>query len=127
MDLTAFGKSSPGILVPISGTAPSGKAWEHRAFLPDDLPAISPELSGAAYRCVAETRARLAALDSTALHLADSPLFRLPNVFLTPHIAGAIGTERLRLGQLAIEEIERFVSGQRLLHAVEPALLERLA
>ena len=58
---------------------------------------------------------------------ADSPLFRLPNVFLTPHIAGAIGTERLRLGQLAIEEIERFVSGQRLMHAVEPALLERLA
>jgi phosphoglycerate dehydrogenase-like enzyme len=57
----------------------------------------------------------------------DSPLFRLPNVFLTPHIAGAIGTERLRLGQLAIEEIERFVGGQRLLHAVEPALLERLA
>jgi phosphoglycerate dehydrogenase-like enzyme len=57
----------------------------------------------------------------------DSPLYRLPNVFLTPHIAGAIGTERLRLGQLAIEEIERFVGGQRLLHAVEPALLERLA
>lgn len=58
---------------------------------------------------------------------ADSALFRLLNVFLTPHIAGAVGTERLRLGQLIVEEIERFVSGAPLLHAIEPALLERLA
>ena len=27
----------------------------------------------------------------------NSPLYRLPNVFLTPHIAGAIGNERARL------------------------------
>jgi phosphoglycerate dehydrogenase-like enzyme len=57
----------------------------------------------------------------------DSPLYTLPNVFLTPHVAGAAGTERLRLGQMAIEEIERFVSGHPLRHAIEPALLERLA
>lgn len=56
-----------------------------------------------------------------------SPLYTLPNVFLTPHVAGAVGTERLRLGQLAIAEIERFVAGDRLEFAVEPALLERLA
>jgi lactate dehydrogenase-like 2-hydroxyacid dehydrogenase len=57
----------------------------------------------------------------------DSPLYTLPNVFLTPHVAGAAGTERLRLGQLAIEEVERFVAGRPLLHAIEPAILERLA
>lgn len=57
----------------------------------------------------------------------SSPLYRLPNVFLTPHIAGAAGTERLRLGQLAVEEVERFIAGQTLHYAVEPALLERLA
>ena len=56
-----------------------------------------------------------------------SPLYSLPNVFLTPHVAGAVGTERLRLGQLAIEEVERFVAGIPLEFAVEPALLERLA
>ena len=56
-----------------------------------------------------------------------SPFYHLPNVFLTPHVAGAIGTERLRLGQLAVEEVERFVAGVPLEFAVEPALLERLA
>jgi phosphoglycerate dehydrogenase-like enzyme len=58
---------------------------------------------------------------------AGSPLYTLPNVFLTPHVAGAAGTERLRLGQMAIEEIERFVDGRPLRHAIEPAILERLA
>jgi len=57
----------------------------------------------------------------------DSPLYTLPNVFLTPHIAGAIGTERLRLGHMVIEEIERFVRGEPMLYEIEPAFLERLA
>jgi phosphoglycerate dehydrogenase-like enzyme len=57
----------------------------------------------------------------------DSPLYSLPNVFLTPHVAGAVGTERLRLGEMAIAEVERFVAGQRLEFEIEPALLERLA
>jgi phosphoglycerate dehydrogenase-like enzyme len=58
---------------------------------------------------------------------SGSPLYSLPNVFLTPHVAGAVGAERLRLGQMAIEEIERFVAGERLEFEIEPALLERLA
>ncbi len=56
-----------------------------------------------------------------------SPLYTLPNVFLTPHVAGAVGTERLRLGQMAIDEIERFVGGVPMEFEIEPALLERLA
>lgn len=56
-----------------------------------------------------------------------SPLYALPNVFLTPHVAGAVGTERLRLGEMAVDEIERFVRGERMEFEVEPALLERLA
>lgn len=58
---------------------------------------------------------------------AGSPLYSLPNVFLTPHVAGAVGTERLRLGEMAIEEIERFVAGAPMEFEIEPALLERLA
>jgi len=58
---------------------------------------------------------------------ADSPLFSLPNVFLTPHVAGAVGTERLRLGLMAIEEVERFVRGEPMLYEIAPELLERLA
>ena len=57
----------------------------------------------------------------------DSPLFSLPNVFLTPHVAGAIGSERLRLGIMAAEEVERYVRGEPLLYEVQPELLERLA
>ncbi|UYO01449.1 MAG: hydroxyacid dehydrogenase [Devosia sp.] len=57
----------------------------------------------------------------------DSPLFQLPNVFLTPHIAGAIGTERGRLGRMAVDEVERFVRAEPLRYKVEPELLERLA
>lgn len=58
---------------------------------------------------------------------ADSPLFALPNVFLTPHIAGAIGSERSRLGSLVADEIERFVARRPLLHQVDAARLRELA
>jgi len=58
---------------------------------------------------------------------ANSPFFSLPNIFLTPHVAGAIGTERARLGLMAIEEVERFARGEPMLYEIEPELLERLA
>lgn len=57
----------------------------------------------------------------------DSALHRLPNVFLTPHIAGAVGTERARLGNLVADEIGRFVAGRPLQHQVSYSLLEQLA
>jgi len=57
----------------------------------------------------------------------DSALYRLPNVFLTPHIAGAIGNERARLGNLVAEEIGHFVAGRPLQHQVSYSLLEQLA
>lgn len=43
---------------------------------------------------------------------ADSPLYTLPNVVLTPHIAGSIGTELRRLGASAVAEIARYVRGE---------------
>lgn len=51
----------------------------------------------------------------------SSPLFTLPNVLLTPHLAGAMGRERARLGELVRDELRRLVRGEPLLHAVEPA------
>ena len=57
----------------------------------------------------------------------DSAFFTLPNVFLTPHIAGAAGSERSRLGDLVVDEIERFVAGRPLRHQVQAALLRQLA
>ena len=43
----------------------------------------------------------------------DSPLYTLPNVLLTPHIAGAIHNECRRMGQMMIAELERFLAGHR--------------
>ncbi|MEK1896272.1 MAG: hydroxyacid dehydrogenase [Rhizobium sp.] len=47
-----------------------------------------------------------------------SAFYDLPNVFLTPHIAGAVGLERGRLGDMAVDEIERFVKGEPLLYQI---------
>jgi len=70
-----------------------------------------------------------AVLDVTATEPLppDSVLFTLPNVFLTPHIAGALGGEVLRLGRLAVEEVERYVAGLPLRYEVLPDQLDRLA
>ncbi|WP_189939769.1 hydroxyacid dehydrogenase [Streptomyces aurantiogriseus] len=58
---------------------------------------------------------------------ADSPLYRLPNVFLTPHIAGSLGNELERLGRIVVEELERLAGGLPLAHEVRHADLVRVA
>ncbi|MGW2045770.1 hydroxyacid dehydrogenase [Streptomyces sp. NPDC001858] len=58
---------------------------------------------------------------------ADSPLYRLPNVFLTPHIAGSLGNELERLGRIVVDELERLAEGLPLTHEVRHADLARLA
>lgn len=57
----------------------------------------------------------------------DSPLYDLPNVQLTPHIAGAIGNEVPRLLEQAIAEIERLAAGLPLAHPVLAGDLGRIA
>ena len=58
---------------------------------------------------------------------ADSPLFALPNVVLTPHIAGALGTEVRRLGDSAIEELARYAAGRPFAYPLVAADLDRVA
>ncbi|MET9385136.1 hydroxyacid dehydrogenase [Streptomyces sp. NPDC002928] len=58
---------------------------------------------------------------------ATSPLYRLPNVFLTPHIAGSLGNELERLGRIVVEELERLATGLPLAHEVRHADLTRVA
>lgn len=43
---------------------------------------------------------------------AGHPLLTLPNVLVTPHVAGAQGSEVRRLGEFAVREVERFVRGE---------------
>ncbi|MEV0804334.1 hydroxyacid dehydrogenase [Kribbella sp. NPDC050281] len=57
----------------------------------------------------------------------DSPLLDLPNVFVTPHVAGAVGNEIARLGELAVSELERLAAGEPLQHAINPSDIGKLA
>ncbi len=44
--------------------------------------------------------------------LPNSPLYQMPNVVLTPHIAGATGPECRRMGRLMVEELQRYLAGE---------------
>lgn len=57
----------------------------------------------------------------------DSQLYDLPNVVLTPHVAGSLGTEISRMGDLAVAEVGRFLRGEPLEHEVHADELERIA
>ncbi|MEU5764714.1 hydroxyacid dehydrogenase [Streptomyces asoensis] len=57
----------------------------------------------------------------------DSPLFDLPNVFLTPHIAGSLGNELARMGATVVDELERLVAGRPPAHPVHRAALANSA
>ncbi len=48
----------------------------------------------------------------------DSPLFTLPNIILTPHIAGSRDRECRRMGRLMIEEFDRWNRGEKLQWAI---------
>ena len=58
---------------------------------------------------------------------AGHPLLALPNVFVTPHVAGAMGNELPRLAELAVVEVERYARGEGPLHPVRRTDLDRIA
>lgn len=53
----------------------------------------------------------------------ESPLFDVPNLVLTPHIAGSQGNELHRLGESAFHEVARFTAGRPLLNEVKSEVL----
>ena len=57
----------------------------------------------------------------------DSPLYDLPNVQLTPHIAGSVGNEVPRLLEHAVAEVERLAAGLPLAYPVLADDLARIA
>ncbi|GAA0922683.1 hydroxyacid dehydrogenase [Virgisporangium aurantiacum] len=54
---------------------------------------------------------------------ADHPLRALPNVMITPHLAGSLGSEILRLTDSTLDEIARWRAAQPLRFAVTPETL----
>ncbi|MEE4490948.1 hydroxyacid dehydrogenase [Streptomyces sp. NPDC050529] len=61
------------------------------------------------------------------LPLASSPLYDLPNVLLTPHVAGSLGNELHRMADQALDELERFASGRPFADPVHGDALSRSA
>ncbi|WP_374214394.1 hydroxyacid dehydrogenase [Streptomyces sp. Je 1-79] len=85
-----------------------------------DQAALTEELASGRIRAVLDT--------TDPEHLpADSPLYDLPNVLLTPHFAGSFGTELRRMADLAVEELARYAAGRPFAHAVRREDLERSA
>lgn len=58
---------------------------------------------------------------------ASSPLYTLPNVLLTPHIAGSMGNELRRMAHFALDELECWTKGEPFNDPVYRAALERTA
>lgn len=70
---------------------------------------------------------RLYADDWQAPPLPDHPLRNLPNVILTPHIAGAVTRNILRNGAFAVREIINFAEGKPLVYPVDLSSLDKIA
>lgn len=86
---------------------------------------VEPELAAA----LTDVPTRTAVLDVTWPEpmMPDNPLFGLPNVFLTPHIAGSSGLEVVRMGEWMVQELNRLVGGESLRWGVTAKMLETMA
>jgi len=58
---------------------------------------------------------------------ANSPLFETPGIVLSPHIAGAMHAETLRLTDSALDDLEALVGGRAPRHRVDAASLGVIA
>lgn len=134
----------------------SGAVWGRQAaqlalFLPHAVPGLiaaliwlylyTPGLSpviGTASGALVDTEALTQELVSGRLHgvidvtepevlPADSPLYDLPDVLLTPHIAGSLGGELTRLVDHALDELERYGAGRAFATPVHRELLSQSA
>jgi len=57
----------------------------------------------------------------------DSPIRRLQNVIVTPHIAGPTLDARWMMGDLVVEELRRFFAGAPTRYAISPKRVEHVA
>jgi phosphoglycerate dehydrogenase-like enzyme len=58
---------------------------------------------------------------------AGSPFFTMPNIILTPHVAGSVGPECQRLGRYMVDEFRRYLKGEPLLWKITRELAAKVA
>ena len=56
----------------------------------------------------------------------NSALFKLANVILSPHIAGAYGKEQVLLADCVIDEFKAFIKGKKLKYEVQLEMLKKM-
>ena len=56
-----------------------------------------------------------------------SKFYTLPNVFLTPHIAGSQSNEVQRMSELIVDELERYLKGEKCLYEITAEKLKTMA
>lgn len=92
--------------------------------------AAAPSIADSAALAAALADGKLAgaALDVHEAHPIppDSPFLRLPNVLLTPHIAGATRETVERHSAMVAGDFERFARGERPVHLANPEVWSRL-
>lgn len=107
-----FLNSSSGSLVRIHGRDPRQGEWEHVAFVPHSLPQDTPPLTAATFNAVANARAALASLDSSARRLPNPGLLRRPALRREAQSTSALeGTFAPLEAVLAADEGEQQLSG----------------
>jgi len=81
-------------------------------------------------RALREKPTRTALLDVTDPEeplLMDSPVWQLPNVYITPHRAGSVRDEKFRMGAYMMDEFERICKGEPPLYEVTEEMLLTMA
>lgn len=110
----ALASSAPGELVPIGGEDPRFGAWSHVAYVPQDLPDATPGgLQPDTFNVVAQARAALATLDTSARLLPNPSLLRRPTLRREAQSTSALeGTFAPLEEVLAADEDEAAASGE---------------
>lgn len=80
-------------------------------------------------KALKEKPSRCAVLDVTFPEPPEkgSELYKMPNVFLTPHLAGSIGNEIQRMGEYMYDEFSAFVENRAVKYEVTEKMLETMA
>ncbi len=59
--------------------------------------------------------------------IKNSPLYTLPNIFITPHVAGSMDSECERMGHYATKELVRWMNNKPLLYQITKESLKNMA
>lgn len=80
-------------------------------------------------RALREEPDRTALLDVTEPEPVEKghPFYTMPNVFLSPHIAGSMNDEVARMGEYMAQDLERYIQNQIALYEVTEAMLATMA